>query len=162
VAILTTLFTIGSPVIAGSLPKPEGEPILAVSGNIAHTNDGDHALFDISMLEGLGTVKFRTKTPWYQEAVEFEGVPMKVLMDYVGAKGTEVTVRALDDYESKIPLDHFEKFEVILATKRDGKSMPIRDNGQIWIVYPYDSKTELSTYRYYSLSVWGIKEMILE
>ena len=53
VAILTTLFTIGSPVIAGSLPKPEGEPILAVSGNIAHTNDGDHALFDISMLEGM-------------------------------------------------------------------------------------------------------------
>ncbi len=153
------LFTLQSAASAASLPKPEGEPILAISGNIANTNDGDVALLDREMLESLGSAKIRTQTPWYEQPVEFEGVPMKALMDYVGAKGTDVTATALNDYQSTVPMTDFEQYGVILAMKRDGQTMPVRDKGPLWLVYPYDSNPDLNTDKYYSRSAWQVKEL---
>ncbi len=37
--------------------------------------------------------------------------------------------------------------------------MPIRDKGPLWLVYPYDSNPDLNTDKYYSRSVWQIKEL---
>jgi len=149
-------------VAAAPLPKPQGEPILTISGNIANTNDGEVARFDREMLEAIGTTKLTTMTPWYERLVEFEGVPMKALMDAVGASGTEVTATALNDYVSTIPFADFDQYEVILALKRDGKYMPIRDKGPLFIVYPYDSDPELATDKYYSRSAWQVKELEIQ
>lgn len=144
---------------AATLESPEGEEILAITGNIANTNDGDVARFDRAMLEAIGMVTIRTMTPWYEAVVEFEGVPMKALMEHVGAEGSEVTATALNDYQSTIPMEDFERFDVILALKRDGLEMPIRDKGPLFIVYPFDSEPELSTDKYYSRSVWQVREL---
>jgi hypothetical protein len=144
---------------AGSLPAPRAEPILAVSGDIANTNDGAYARFDRAMLEQVGMVTVRTSTPWYDHVVEFEGVPMKALMEHVGADGTQVTATAVNDYQSTIPMADFEEFAVILAMKRDGVDMPIRDKGPLFIVYPYDSDASLQSEQYYSRSVWQVKEL---
>ena len=70
----------------------------------------------------------------------FTGVPMNKLMDAVGAKGTSLTVTALNDYATDIPIEDFKNQPVILATKRDGNYMPVRDKGPLFIVYNYDSK----------------------
>jgi len=145
--------------LAAGLPAPAGVPILTVGGKISRTNDGAFARFDRQMLQGLGTATIRTKTPWYDEVVEFEGVPMDRLMEEIGASGTEVTVTALNDYQTTIPLEDFERFGVILAMKRDGKDMPIRDKGPLFIVYPYDSDPELQTQQYYGRSAWQVKDM---
>lgn len=163
VLILAAAFlVVQSPVSAAPLPKPAGEPILAISGNIANTNEGDTALLDREMLESIGSAKIRSQTPWYEQPVEFEGVPMKALMDYVGAKGVDVTLTALNDYQSTVPMTDFEQFGVVLAMKRDGQVMPIRDKGPLWLVYPYDSDPELNTDKYYSRSVWQIKELSVQ
>ena len=144
---------------AAPLASPQAEPILTVSGKIANTNDGAVARFDRQMLEALGTVTLRTMTPWYDHVVEFEGVSMKALMQHVGAEGTQVTATALNDYRGTIPISDFDSFEVILAMKRDGVDMPIRDKGPLFIVYPYDSDPELANGLYYSRSVWQVKEL---
>jgi hypothetical protein len=144
---------------AGPLAAPSSEPILAVSGSITNTNDGEVARLDREMLEAIGTVKISTMTPWYDHVVEFEGVSMKALMDYVGAQGSEVTAIALNDYRSVIPMSDFETYDVILAMKRDGEIMPIRDKGPLFVVYPYDSDPDLKSERYYSRSVWQVKEL---
>jgi hypothetical protein len=142
-----------------SLPSPTAEPILTVSGDIAKTNDGGVARFDREMLESIGTTTIRTKTPWTDRVAEFEGVSMKALMEHVGAKGTEVTASALNDYQSTIPMSDFDRFEVVLAMKRDGEEMPIRDKGPLFIVYPFDSSEELQSEQYYSRAVWQVKEL---
>lgn len=157
VAALLTLPLAGAS--AAPLSAPAGEPILAVSGNISNTNDGKVARLDRDMLEAIGTVKVTTMTPWYDHVVEFEGVSMKALMEYVGAEGSEVTAVALNDYRSAIPMADFDEFEVVLAMKRDGKLMPVRDKGPLFIVYPYDSDPDLKSERYYSRSVWQVKEL---
>jgi hypothetical protein len=159
-ALLLLVF-LSTPSLAAPLEAPKSEPILVVSGKIANTNDGGSARFDREMLEEIGMVKLATMTPWYDEVVEFEGVSMRALMQAVGAKGTEVVATALNDYRSTIPMSDFERYDVVLALKRDGELMPIRDKGPLFIVYPFDSDAELRTEIYYSRSVWQVKELVV-
>lgn len=159
---LTMLVASVSTAAAGSLSKPEGKPILIVSGKIENTNNGSAAEFDRAMLEGIGLQTIETATPWYDARVRFEGVPLDKLMELVGAKGTKVTAVALNDYVTTIPLDDFKKFKVLLALKRNGDYMPVRDKGPLFIVYPYDSDPQLQSQTYYTRSAWQVAKLIIE
>lgn len=148
--------------VAEPLAKPTGKPILVISGNISNTNVDDTAQFDRDMLEAIGLVTVETTNPWYDGRVRFEGVLMDKLMALVGAKGTNVTAVALNDYVSKLPMEDFTKFNVILAMKRDGNYMPVRDKGPLFIIYPYDSDPQLQTQTYYTRSAWQVAKLIVE
>lgn len=147
---------------ADGLSQPEGKVILTVSGNIAVKNRGDSAVFDLAMLEKLGLQMIETKTPWYDHRARFEGVSLDQLMQLVSAQGTKITAVALNDYVTTIPLDDFKKFNVILALKRDGQTMSIRDKGPLFIIYPYDSDPELQSQTYYTRSAWQVARLIVE
>lgn len=147
---------------AGSLAKPDGKPILVISGKIENTNKGSTAEFDRAMLEAIGLQTIETTTPWYDKRVRFEGVPLNKLMELVGAIGTKVTAVALNDYVTTIPLDDFKKFKVVLALKRDGEYMPVRDKGPLFIVYPYESDPQLQSQTYYTRSAWQVAKLIIE
>jgi hypothetical protein len=148
--------------MAAPLAKPDGKVILTVSGLISNTNNSDKAEFDMPMLEAVGTISFTTKTPWYKDPVTFSGVPMDKLLLAVGAKGTSITVTALNDYAMDVPTEDFTAHPVILATKRDGNYMPVRDKGPLFIVYNYDSNPELQHQRFYSRSVWQVARMVVK
>ena len=150
------------PARAAVLPKPEGKVVLTMSGLIKETNGDGVAEFDIAMLEALGMKSFTTTTPWFSGAVTFEGVRMAALLDRIGATGTTLTARALNDYSTDIPVEDFRKYEVLLALKRDGAYMPVKDKGPLFIVYPYDSDPELKHQRFYSRSAWQVARMVLK
>ncbi len=141
---------------AAPLQTPAEKPVLTISGNIGETNKDGTAQFDRAMLEQLGTVKIETTTPWYQGTQTFEGVPLAKLMDAVGAKGEKLTAIALNDYSAELPIEDARKHGVILAMKRNGEYMPIRDKGPLFIIYPYDGNPELKNQKYYSRSVWQV------
>jgi hypothetical protein len=134
------------------------KPILTVSGSIAAPGT---RTFDMAALEQLGLESFETSTPWHNGVVRFEGVPMSRLMETVGADGETVTAVALNDYTTEVPVSDSGRFGVILATKRDGAYMPIRDKGPLFIVYPYDRAPELKSQRYYSRSAWQVTKLIV-
>src|SRR3954454_4973799 len=144
---------------AGSLPSPMEQPILTISGKIGATNRGDTAQFDRGMLEALGMETVETSTPWHNGPVRFEGVPLDRLMKEVEATGRRVSVVALNDYASEISVEDFSKYRVILALKRNGEYMPVRDKGPLFIVYPYDSNPELKSQTYYTRSVWQVARL---
>jgi len=144
---------------AGTLEKPSDEPMLTVSGKIQVTNGNGAAQFDRKMLESIGMVSFSTQTPWYKEPVKFEGVPLAKLMEMVGADGEKVAAIALNDYSAEIPMEDIKKYGVILALKRDGEYMSVREKGPLFIVYPFDSNPELKAQKYYSRSVWQVAKL---
>ena len=84
---------------------------------------------------------------------------MTRLMEVVGADGTTLVVSALNDYTSEIPIEDFAKYNPILAIKRNGDYMPVRDKGPLFIIYPYDSSPELNKQKFYSRSPWQIARM---
>jgi len=141
---------------AASLPAPAERPILTVSGKISVTNRDNTALFDRAMLEALGMVTIETTTPWHEGKNTFEGVSLDKLLKHVGATGERVVVVALNDYTTDIPIEDFRKFNVILALKRNGEYMPIRDKGPLFIIYPYDSNPDLKSQTYYARSAWQV------
>ena len=147
---------------AGPLPAPKDKPILEITGSITSTNKEGAAVFDREMLESLGMETITTTTPWHKGQVTFEGVAMTKVMDLVGAKGKTVKALALNDYATQIPMEDFAKFGVILALKRDGEYMAVRDKGPLFVVYPYDSDPELKSQKFYSRSAWQVKSLIVK
>ena len=77
-------------------------------------------------------------------------------MQSVGATGERLVAIALNDYSSELPIEDFAKYNVVLALKRDGEYMPVRDKGPLFIVYPFDSNPDLKAQKYYSRSVWQV------
>jgi hypothetical protein len=160
--LLAGLATGSAARASGALPSPAGKPILTVSGRITHTNEGDSAIFDRPMLEGLEQAGFQTTTPWYSGPVRFEGVKMTSLMEAVGATGSTIMAVALNDYTTELPISDLDKHGVILAIKRDGLYMPVRDKGPLFIVYPYDSAAELKSQQFYSRSAWQVAKLVIK
>jgi len=138
---------------------PKGDSILEIAGQIGVTNKPGVALFDREMLEAIGIEKVVTTTPWHKGKVTFEGPSLAKLLQTVQANGSSVRVVALNDYAVTIPMDDFARHGVILAMKRDGQYMPIRDKGPLFVIYPYDSNAELKQQMYYARSAWQVKRI---
>jgi hypothetical protein len=147
------------PAAAFALALPKGDPILEIAGQIGVTNKPGVALFDREMLEAIGMEKVVTTTPWHKGKVTFEGPSLAKLLQTVQANGSSVRVVALNDYAVTIPMDDFARHGVILAMKRNGQYMPIRDKGPLFVIYPYDSNAELKQQMYYARSAWQVKRI---
>lgn len=146
---------------AEALPLPTGKVILTVSGNISITNVGDTAQFDLAMLDDLGQAIIKTRTPWYDGEVIFNGTPLSSLLDAVGAEGEALKAVALNDYETDIPIADAWETDVMLATRLNGEIMTVRDKGPIFIIYPYSSEARFQTQTYYARSAWQVATLIV-
>jgi hypothetical protein len=147
----------GSARATTTLSPPKGKVLLTVTGKITVRNSPDAALFDLDMLDALPSGQFKGETPWTKGVVTFVGPLGSALLDAVGATGTRMKVSALNDYVTEIPISDFRTHQVILATHRDGKTMPVRDLGPIFIIYPMDKEPDLRNELVYNRSAWQVK-----
>ncbi|MFD1911953.1 molybdopterin-dependent oxidoreductase [Halodurantibacterium flavum] len=154
-AILSALF-IASPSSAQGLRSPQGDPVLIIEGALTHTNDGDRAVFDMAMLRDLPQVSFATNTIWTEGERSFTGVPLIAVLDAVGAQGDLVIAHALNDYEVEIPIAELEEDVPIIAYEMDGAEMSLRQNGPLWVVYPYDAAIRYRTDTAFARSIWHL------
>ncbi len=141
---------------AQALDKPTGPVILTVEGNISQTNQAGKAVFDMKMLEQLPQHSFSTNTPWYPNAVSFTGPLLRDVLAAVGAKGATITAIALNDYKTEIPADDATRHDVIVARLMNNRPMPVREKGPLFIVFPFDTKAELRSERYYNRAAWQL------
>lgn len=118
--------------------------------------------FDRDALEAMGLVTITTATPWTEGPVDFEGVPLSLLLEKAGAEGETATVVALNDYSVDIPTADFDQYGTILAFKRDGEYMAVADQGPFFVVYPFDSDPALQGQPYYGRAVWQVKEITVQ
>jgi hypothetical protein len=143
---------------AAPLPSSD-EVILTVTGAITDADGSGRIEFDLDALERLGLAKLTTWTPWTDGEVEFEGVWARQLLQAVGARGTEVEARALNDYKEVIPIEDFHRYDVLLAVRSNGRLMRARDKGPIWIVYPWSDHPELDDFVTREKSVWQLNSL---
>ncbi|WP_374625486.1 oxidoreductase [Devosia sp.] len=158
VILATPLFATVA-VQAGELAPPQGEVVLTVTGSIDTSNAAEGAVFDLAMLEALGMHTTVTVTPWYDGARTFSGPLGADLLKAVGAVGSTLKVTALNDYVTEIPVEDFQRYPVILATRLDGAEMSVRDKGPIFVIYPFDDAPELNNETYYGRSAWQVKSI---
>ena len=147
--IVTLAVTFAAPAWAGDI-------VLTVSGKVAAPNMGDAWTFDMQALQGLPSERFETATIWTEGAQSFEGVSLEALLDHVGASGETIRATALNDYSVAIPVSDAVTGGPIVAYKRDGAEMSVRDKGPLWIIYPFDDNHAYRSEEYYSRSIWQL------
>lgn len=145
-----------TPLMAEDLPRPAGEIVLTVTGDISATNEGESAVFDVEMLRNMGEVSFSTSTPWTDGVQEFTGIPLNVLTEALGVTGGSIKATAINDYAIDIPVSDAVEGGPILAYMINGKAMSVRDKGPLWLIYPYDLDEKYQAELIYSRSIWQL------
>ena len=134
---------------AFALEPAKGKVILTISGKVADKNTATAAVFDLAMIEKLPQQNFTTMTPWDKQPIKFTGPLLRDVLAAAKASGTTIKAAALNDYQTTIPLDDAQKFDVIVAYKMNGEVIPVKTKGPLFIVYPFDTKAELRSTTYY-------------
>jgi hypothetical protein len=149
------VLALGSPAMA-ELATPKGEVILTIDGAITQTNSPEGATFDLEMLRAMPASGFDTSSTWTEGTNRYDGVPLKALLDAVGATGGTITATALNNYSVQIPVDAIEDTVPIVAYHIDGETFSRRDKGPLWIVFPYDAGPAYQTELVYGWSIWQL------
>lgn len=136
-----------------AMAAEDSETLLEVTGRIA---DGGGTRLDRQVLEAMPQHRIITSTPWTDGVSVFEGPLLCDLLERVGAEGTVLQARALNDYVVEIPISDCQRYPVILALTRDGARLSRRDMGPIWIVYPRDEFPELQLETVNARWIWQL------
>ena len=132
----------GSLAAGEKVAAPKGDVVLTVSGDIGTANKGKTLALDLASLEQMRRVRLEAAEPFLKRRVMFEGVLLSDLLAVAGvpSSASKVSLTALDDYKVDFKLDDVRSSQMLLATKADGKHMPVDRSGPIRIVFP-DSST---------------------
>ena len=135
----------------------EADSLLVVTGRIASPAESEgEARFGREDLEALPQHVTRTSTPWTDGVSQFEGPLLCDLLEKVGAEGTLLRAKAVNDYEVDIPIEDCKRYPVIVALKRDGQPLSRRDMGPLWVVYPRDDHPELQLETINARWIWQL------
>ncbi|MCC7048080.1 MAG: molybdopterin-dependent oxidoreductase [Alphaproteobacteria bacterium] len=122
---------------------------------------GVSVAFDRDGLEKLPQHVVATSTPWSNGVTTFTGPRLRDLLARAGADGKTVSAVAINDYKVSFPAADAQKYDVIVAIKRDGAYMPVRDKGPLWIIYPLDAMAELRNAETHAKMIWQLKTLIV-
>jgi hypothetical protein len=129
--------------------------------SVTDANGAELKSYDLAALKALGTASFETTTIWTEGKQRFTGVPLTVLFKDIGVTQGEVNAIAVNDYSVPIPVTDAVEGGPLLAFEVNGAAMSVRDKGPLWIVYPYDSKTDYQSETIYSRSIWQLNRLQL-
>lgn len=161
-AVLVLMFSHGAFAQSSALAAPKGRSILTVAGAVGNTNAPGTAVLDAAMLDALPVHNFKTSTPWFKGAVTFSGPLLADVLKLVGAKGETLAIKALNDYQIKVPVSDAEQYQPILARRVDGKVLSVREKGPLFLIYPFDTYPELKNDIYFGRSIWQIASITVQ
>ena len=147
----------GSLVAGKKVSAPRGEVVLTVSGDIGTVNKGKQLEFDLASLERMRRVRLEAAEPFLKRRVTFEGVLLSDLLTVAGVPDSagKVSLTALDDYKVDFKVADVRSSQMLLATKADGRHMPVDRSGPIRVVFPDSS----SLGRNPDLWIWSVSSM---
>ena len=147
----------GSLAAGEKVSAPDGEVVLTVSGDIGTANKGKELELDLASLEQMRRVRVEAAEPFLKRRVMFEGVLLADLLAVAGVpdSASKISLTALDDYKVDFKVADVRSSQMLLATKADGKHMPVDRSGPIRIVFPDSS----SLGRNPDLWIWSVASM---
>lgn len=117
--------------------------------------------FTQSDLEGIGIASFETATIWTDGVQEFTGTPLVALVAELGLQDGVLRAIAANDYAIDIPVSDAVEGGPIIAFLRNGQPMSLRDNGPLWVVYPYDDNPDYRSEIIHSRSIWQLERIVV-
>lgn len=144
---------------ATTLPAPQGDVLLTVTGDVGTSNAPDGAQFDDAMLAALPQVAFTTGTLWTPAPRRFEGPALSAVLAAAGAADPQpqrIEASAANDYRTLIDPALVGPRAPIVARRIDGAPFGLRDRGPLWVMFPFDDDPAFRTEPIYAQSVWQL------
>ena len=140
-------------VEAGALPAlPASSRVLLQAGA-----PGQERAFTLAQIEALGLHRVTTSTYWPSDDGTYEGVLLRDLLSAAGlANATHINVVARDGFTQTIPREDWTRWPVMLATRKNGAALGVRDKGPLRIVYPRDMDPALHNEQYRLRWIWMV------
>ncbi|MFG1397330.1 putative pterin-binding protein [Roseixanthobacter pseudopolyaromaticivorans] len=113
----------------------------------------------VAELEAFPPFHIDTTTPWTRGRQAFDGPSLLDLSRLFPGEIKEARVEALNDYSAAIPAEDMTYSGPILATRRNKLSMPVRDKGPFWIIYPMDAEPRFNSATFRERMVWQVKSI---
>ena len=147
----------GTLAAGGRVAAPRGEVVLTVTGAIGAGNNGRRLELDLASLERMRRVRLVAAEPFLKRRILFEGVLLADVLEVAGVLGSasRVSLTARDGYKVDVPLADVRSSRMVLATRADGRPMPVDKAGPIRIVFPDGS----SLGRNPGLWIWRVASM---
>lgn len=172
--------TLPSTVLAASKAALDGPTLLTVTGAIGRGNRGplDPALDQLMKKQGLKFDKAHTfdytalaslPSTTIKPTLEYDGkthaLQGPLLLDVMKAAGatlvdsSKLLLRAIDGYAVQLPFADLRKYRFIVATRLNGKPMPLGGLGPLWAVYDADRFPEMAVRplnERFGMCPWGL------
>ena len=117
--------------------------------------------FSLEDLNAIEEREFTTTTIWTTGPQTFSGVSLDTFLSAQGIESGTILASAINDYTVEIPVGDAVTDGPMIAYRLNGEEMSIRDKGPLWIVYPYDSKSEYQAEVIYSRSIWQLDRIAI-
>lgn len=116
-------------------------------------------------LDAMAQQTVDTTSPDSHGKVRFSGPLLEdVLKQEVGGdleKSTPITLTALNDYVAHTTVGVLSVAEAIVATRRNGVRLSIRDRGPFRLILPLSDRPELDNEDYHRLLVWHLSHITI-
>jgi hypothetical protein len=150
---------------AGTAQAQTDTPLtLDVQGKISKTNDASHQSYHFTeaQLLALPPHSITTSTTWTPRST-FTGPLLADILKKVGAYGTQIEFRTLDDYTYTVPVSDSDRYGVVVAYSMNGQRLKVSDFGPLFLIYPRDAfPDEIAGASGDSKFVWQIKALIIK
>jgi len=106
-------------------------------------------------LEAIRPHRVQTSTFWSADRGTFEGPLLRDVLARVGLDSAEaVRLTGLDGFSNVIPRQDWERWPILIASRNNGKPIPVSAKGPLRIIYPRDMDAELLEPIYRLRWVW--------
>ena len=116
-------------------------------------------------LDELPQHSVTTASPYFEGQIRFSGPLLEDVLVQLIDKEFEsqdpVTLRALNDYFVETTFGVLSDAKAIIATRKEGTRLSIRDRGPFWIMLPLSDRPELDSEQYHRLLVWQLSRIEL-
>lgn len=122
-------------------------------------------LMDMADFDQLPQNDFTTETQWTEGEIAFSGPALKDVLELADPEleaDTPVRLIAANQYEVTLDMDLLSEDAPIIATRMNGKTFGTRQNGPLWVVFPYDLDSRYQSEGVYSASIWQLIEIQIE
>lgn len=146
----------GEPQPVQLAPLPSGSVSLVFAGAPGQPE----RKLSFAEIEALGLHRVHTATFWPGDDGVYEGPLLRDVLQAAGlGEAAAIRVVALDGFSQVLPRADWTRWPVLLATRRDGKAMTVRNKGPFRIIYPRDMNPGLQDPSYRLRWVWLIRSI---
>lgn len=118
---------------------------------------------DMAALERLPSKTISTRLPSGLGLAgdnRWTGVSLSHLAQFMGASSaSELHLVALNNYAVSVPMSDLRRYDPVLASRRNGERISVREKGPLILIYPFDEHRALAKQEYINRTIWQVNEI---